>query len=296
MTMNLEIPAKPTGTRSFVIFDIESAVLDLTAHRRYQQMERWVPTADDRPSRPGYLRGDDPLRTPRWPFQTLTTASVLVAREHIDGGLDVVRFVTYSAPVCDEKAVVAGVLKELADAPEGADLCTFGGAMHDIPLLIAAATRHGLTLPRGWAWMAFGGKNAGRHVDLLRIYTGGFAMKPVHQGELLAAFDLPGKLVAKPAAVARLIEAKQWSLVQEICECDVVSELLLLARWRQLLDGRAHAEVVEDRLLRRITEMKPDRGYTAELRARRDARFSAQVGKAANDALALAPWLDQDAA
>ena len=294
--MKLELPAAPRGSRSYVVLDLESAVLDRTAHRRYQQMERWVPDASDRPSRPGYTRGEDPLKTPRWPFQTITTSSILIAREHSDGGIDVSRFVTFSAPEQDERGVLIGILKELADAPADAELCSWGGAMHDIPLLVAGCARHGLTLPAGWGWLAFGGKSAARHIDLLRVFTGGFAMKPVHQTEMLAAMDLPGKWTAKPAAVARLIEARQWGMVAEACEGDCVSEVLLLARWRQLLDGRTDAAVVEDRIIRRIIELMPDRSYVAALQARRNAQFAKQIERAANDAAVLAPWLDQDAA
>lgn len=293
--MKLELPAAPRGPRTYVILDLESAVIDRTAHRRYCAMERWVPS-DDRPSRSHYTRGEDPKHTPRWPFQTITTASILVAREHGDGGLDVVRFVTYSAPDQDERGVLSGVLKELADTPADTELCSFGGAMHDIPLLVAGCARYGLTLPPNWKWLAFGGGNTARHLDLMRVFTGGFKMKPVHQTELLAAMDLPGKMVAKPAAVAKLIEAGDWRIVREVCEGDCVSELLLLTRWRQLMDGRADIKVVEDRLLRRIVELMPDRGYIAELQARRDQRFAAQCLAAANDAAVLAPWLNSDAA
>jgi hypothetical protein len=296
IAMKLELPATPCGPRTYVVLDLESAVLDRTAHRRYQQMERWMPDESDRPSRPGYTRGEDPLRTPRWCFQTITTASILIAREHVDGGIDVSRFVTYSAPDHDERGVLAGILTELADTPGDTELCSWGGAMHDVPLLIAGCARHGLTLPSGWRWLAFGGKNAARHVDLLRVFTGGFAMKPIHQTEMLAAMDLPGKWVAKPAAIAKLIEAGEWTMVREACEGDCVSEVLLLARWRQLMDGRADVQVVEDRILRRVIELMPDRAYVAALQARRGARFAAQVSKAANDAIALAPWLEQDAA
>lgn len=259
-------------------------------------MERWVPDAGDRPSRPGYTRGEDPLKTPRWCFQTITTASILIAREHGDGGIDVSRFVTYSAPEHDERGVLVGILKELADTPGDTELCSWGGAMHDVPLLIAGCARYGLTLPGAWRWLAFGGKNAVRHIDLLRVFTGGFAMKPIHQTEMLAAMDLPGKWTAKPAAIAKLIEAGEWKMVREACEGDCVSEVLLLARWRQLMDGRADVNVVEDRIMRRIIDLMPGRGYTEALQARRDARFTAQIGKAANDAATLAPWLDKDAA
>lgn len=294
--MKIELPTAPRGPRSYVVLDLESAVLDDTAHRRYQQMERWTPAGDDQPSRRGYTRGEDPLQTPRWIFQTVTTAALMVMTEHADGGIDVNRLVTYSVPDQDERAVLAGVIRELADTATDAELVTWGGAMHDVPLFITACMRHGLTLPAGWKWLTFGGGNMARHLDLARIVTGGFKMKPIHMSEVLAAMDLPGKITAPPFALARLIYAGRWTEVREACEVDCVSTALLLARWRQLHDARAQIETVEDRILRRIIELAPGRGYTAELQARRDVRFAAQCCQAANDALTLAPWLDKDAA
>lgn len=294
--MKIELPAAPRGPRSYVVLDLESAVLDDTAHRRYQQMERWTPTADDQPGRRGYTRGEDPLKTPRWIFQTITTAALMVMTEHADGGIDVTRFVTWSAPDHDERAVLAGVIKALADTPADAELVTWGGAMHDVPLFLTACMRHGLTLPAGWKWLTFGGGNMARQLDLARIVTGGFKMKPIHLSEVLAAMDLPGKITAPPFALARLIYAGRWAEVREACEVDCISTALLLARWRQLHDDRTEGGTVEDRILRRVIELAADRGYTTELQARRDTRFAAQCSKAANDALTLAPWLEQDAA
>ena len=44
--MHIDIKSEPRN-RSWIIFDIESAVIDETGHRRYQQMERYVPHDDD---------------------------------------------------------------------------------------------------------------------------------------------------------------------------------------------------------------------------------------------------------
>lgn len=295
-TMNIDLPAALRGPRSYIVLDLESAVLDDTAHRRYQQMERWTPGDGDQPSRRNYTRSEDPLTTPRWVFQTVTTAALMVMTEHPDGGVDVTRLVSYSMPDQDERGVLAAIIKELGDAPAEAELVTWAGAMHDIPLLVAGCMRHGLTLPSGWKWLAFGGGNGARNLDLARTITGGFKMKPIHMSEVLAAMDLPGKITAPPFALARLIYAGRWQEVREACEVDVCSTALLLARWRQLHDSRADARVVEDRILRRVVELMPDRSYIAELQARREALFAAQCNKAANDALTLAPWLEQDAA
>ena len=285
----------PRPRRSWIVLDIESAVLDHTAHQRYQQMERWTPSPG-KPIRRGYTRSEDPLTCPRWVFQTLCVASIMVLVEDAQGGVDVRSFVTLSAPELDERGVVAGVLRVLADAPPDAELCTWMGLAHDVPLLIAAAMRHGLLLPRGWGWLAHGGFHRDRHIDLARALTAGMKIKPIHLAEVLAAMDLPGKITCPPFAVTRLIEAGRWEEVASACEVDVISTALLLARWRRLTDPRAEAEAVEDRILRRVIEQRPDRGYITALQAHRDRRFAEQYAKAANDAAVLAPWLDQDAA
>jgi hypothetical protein len=294
--MKIDNPFEPRRPRSYVVLDIESAVTDETGHKRYQAMERYVPTNDEQPSRRGYKRHEDPLTTPRWPFQTIVTAAAMVLVEHPDGNIDVSRFVTLSQPDHDERVVIAGVLQLLADAPEGAELVSWAGMLHDVPLLTLGAMRHGLTLPKGWGWLAFGGNDSVRHIDFARTTTGGFKMKPVHMAEILASLDIPAKISVPAFAVARLIYAGQWDAVQEACEGDVISTALLLARWRQLHDPRTDAAAVEDRILRQVIELRDGRGYVAALAARRAASFAAVCAATANDAAILAPWLETEAA
>ncbi len=282
--------------RSFVVIDIESAVTDEGGHKRYQAMERWAPRSGDHHSRRGYKRGEDPLRTPRWPFQTIVTASVMVLVEHPDGNIEVSRLVTLSKPDHDERQVIEGVLQVLAEAPPGAELVSWAGMLHDVPLLTLGAMRHGSTLPKGWRWLGFGGNDPARHLDFARVMTGGFKMKPCHLAEVLASLDIPAKISIPAFAVARMIYAGQWDLVQEACEGDVVSCALLLARWRRLHDPRAEVDSVQDRILRQVIELRSGRGYVAALEARRETRFRAKLAGAANDAAVLAPWLDLKAA
>ena len=292
ITTNTSASAK----RTWIVLDLESAVRDEAGHQRYQAMERWTPSNDHQPSRRGYKRSEDPLTTPRWVFQTITTASLLQLTESEEGGLTVVRFETLSAPELDERGVVAGVLKLLDEAPRGTELVTWGGAGHDIPLLGAACMRLGLTLPRDWTWLAFGGRNNKRHVDLAHLMTGGLKMKPIHMAEVCAACDIPAKMSVPAFAIARLIMAGEWAKVIEACEGDVISTALLLARWRRLHDERAEADAVEDRLVRQVIELRPARGYVAELEAHRQRAFARQL-KVANDAAqVLAPWVTDLAA
>ncbi len=293
--MKIDNTDTPRPRRSWIVLDIESAVIDDTAHKRYQAMERWVP-CDDKPVRRGYQRSEDPLTCPRWIFQTVVAAAVMMLVEDDQGGIDIRQFTTLSAPDHDERAVLAGVLHVLEKAPMGAEICTWGGLAHDLPILVAGCMRYGLTLPFGWGWLSFGGFHRERHIDLARVLTGGMKMKPIHMSEVLAAMSIPGKITVPPFAVARLIEAEQWDQVQEACEIDVISTACLLARWRRLNDPRAEADAVEDRILRHTIDLRAGRGYIAALEAHRCTRFASQYAKAANDAVALAPWLEQDAA
>lgn len=295
--MHIDTKSEPR-TRSWIIFDIESAVIDESGHRRYQQIERWTPSdnEDDQPGRRGYKRGEDPLKTPRWIFQSITTASVMVLTEHPDGNVDVSRFVTLSAPDHSEREVVEGVLQILSEAPADADLVSWAGSFHDLPMLVCAAMRYGLTLPAAWRWLAFGGDGRQRHIDFARVATANMKMKPIHEAELLAAFDIPAKLSAPPFAIARLIEAGKWDIVQEQCEGDVIATALLLCRWRKLHDPRVDADFAEDRILRRACELRAGRCYIEALEARRSSRFQVLMHKATNDAQVLAPWLHVKAA
>ena len=279
---------------AYIVLDLESAVLDQTGHQRYVAMERLG--RRNAGSLPASRRKIEAIETIRWPFQTVVTASAMVLNVHADGNLDVARFETFSAPQHTEQQVVAGLLQLLANAPSGAELAGWGMAMHDIPLIVCAAMKAGLTLPPAWRWMAFGGDGRQRHVDLARVLTGGFKIKPVHQAEYAAALDIPAKMTAAPFRVASLIYKGQWTAVQEVCEGDVLTGALLLARWRKLDDPRADIDVVEDRILRRVIELRAGRGYIPQLEARRKARFGGKLKAAANDARVLAPWLDQDVA
>ncbi len=287
---------EPRRPRAYIVFDIESAVLDHSGHRRYQEMERWVPERDDSKSRRDYSRDADPLKTPRWPFQTVTTAAAMLLIEHSEGNLDLAQFQTFSAPERDERQVLLGLLEMFAAAPPNAELVTWGGAMNDFPILLNALQRHGLTLPERLRWMSMGGDGRNHHLDLMRVLTGGFKMKPVHISEYAASLDIPAKMTAPAWTVTRLIGEGQWDLVREICEGDVITTSLLLARWRQLHDGRTDIGVVEDRLLRRVIEEAPGRRYIAALEARRQKWLCERFRAGQQAASILAPWLEHEAA
>ena len=272
--------AKP---RCYIIIDAESAVTDEAGHRRYQAMERWSGGADADESRRGYKRDEDPLKTPRWPFQTIFAVSVMVLFEHCQGNIDVSRFETFAAPDLDERGIMVALYQLLGELPESAEVVSWGGGWHDLPLLKIAALRHGLSLPPRCRWMAWSGEGKANHIDLCRVLTSGSKMKPVHMSEYAASLNIPAKITAPPFAVAGLIKARDFESCQEIVEGDVITTVLLLARWRKLLDPGARSEVVEDRILRQVEELKATRRYIPALRAHRAMLLRQMTSAAANE-------------
>lgn len=259
--------------RTYAIIDHESSAIDRTAHDRYLRMERFARGLDQgaRNQRGGR---NDALHSPRWVFQEIVTASIMICTEHADGNIEPMQFVTLSAPDHDERTIIKGLLDVLDDAPPRTELVSWGGVWHDVPLLVARAMRHGLTLPREWAWMAWGSHGPQKHIDLLRVLTGGAKMKPIHMTELAAALDIPAKLTQPAWAGSRLIEQGDFEAVQEMCECDIITTALLLSYWRQLIDGRAPIEVAQDRILRRVEELRAGRSYIPAITAKRAALFA----------------------
>lgn len=269
--------------RCYVVLDLESAVIDDAGHRRYQAMERWNGDADEAESRRSYQRHEDPLKTPRWPFQTIVAVSVMVLFEHCQGNIDVSRFETFAAPSLDERGVMLALYKLLADLPEGAEVVTWGGGWHDLPLLKIATMRSGLSFPPKCGWMAWSGEGKSNHIDLCRVLTGGSKMKPVHMTEYSASLNIPAKITAPPFAVAGMIQAGDFDGVEEVVEGDVITTSLILARWRKLLDPGARSDVVEDRILRQVEGLKGSRRYIPVLRAHRQMLMQRMMSEAAND-------------
>lgn len=268
-------------TKFHLIFDIESRATT-EAHQRYQAMERYVPkpgTADS--GRRGQRRDADPLTVPRWPFQEIVTAVAMKCIEHADGGIEPIEFVTLSMPDLDERAIIQGLFALIASMPaEKSELVTFGGAHHDLPLLAVRAMRHGLTLPKGWGWMAFGSQGKVPHLDLLRVMTGGFKLKAVHMAELAAVFDVPAKVSDAAWSAARHIDAGRWNTVQSMAECDVATTAMLFASWRTLLDDRCPVDTAHDRICRKVEELRPGRDYVYAFTNKREQLFRRQIAAA----------------
>lgn len=265
-------------TKFHLILDIESRV-EPTAHVRYQIMERFVPNPEGGDSgRRGQRGADDPLTTPRWPFQEIVTAVAMTCVEHADGNIEPLEMVTLSKPDLGEREIIEGLFAVIAGLPVAdSELVTYGGANHDLPLLVVRAMSHGLTLPKGWGWMAFGGHGKVPHIDLLRVITGGFKLKAVHMAELAALIDVPAKVTDAAWSAARHIKDERWATIKCLAECDVITTALLFASWRTLLDGRCPVDTAHDRIYRKVEELRPQRDYTHAFTAKRAALFERQI-------------------
>lgn len=255
--------------RFYVFIDTESVVAE-DEHVRYQAMERFTPRKGQRDSgRRGQRGRNDPLTNPRWMFQEIKVASVLVCGTHDDGNIVPVSFDTFSAAKWDEKAVLQQLFAVVDSLPTDTELVSYGGAWADVPRLLIRAMKHDLQLPRPWrSWVQWGGQGRTGHIDLMRLLTGSSKMTASHMSEFAAVIGLPAKMTAAPWAAAELIRRGEWRKVEEMCEADCVTTALLFARWRRTFDGPS-ADIVEDRICRVIEELCPGRGYIPALNARR---------------------------
>ncbi len=256
--------------RFYVIIDTESVIAE-EEHARYQATERFTPRAGQRDSgRRGQRGRNDPLTSPRWMFQEIKVASVLVCGTHDDGNIVPVSFDTFSAASLDEKSILEKLFALVDQLPaDSTELVTYGGAWADVPRIVARAMKHGLTLPRPWRkWMPWGGQGRVEHLDLMRVLTGASKMTAAHMSEFAAVLDLPAKMTAAPWQAAELIRRGEWRKVEEMCEADCITTALLFARWRRSFEGPS-ADIVEDRICRVVEELCPGRSYTPALKARR---------------------------
>lgn len=135
--------------RFYVFIDTESVVAD-EEHARYQTMERFTPRKGQRDSgRRGQRGRNDPLTSPRWMFQEIKVASILVCCTHDDGNIVPVSFDTFSAASLDEKAVLEKLFAVVDSLPaESTELVSYGGVWADVPRLLIRAMKHDLRLPR----------------------------------------------------------------------------------------------------------------------------------------------------
>lgn len=245
---------------TYFVLDAEYRV-DTDAHARYLATERHLPdnSVCDR---------KDPRTTPRWPFHTPVVASWLVLDTDEDGVLKPTRMVTAGKPEMEGAALLRMLFAELAALGEDAQLVTWGGVPCDLPQLLLAAMGHGLTLPpilRAHA-EAFN-MRARRHIDLMLLMAGGGAR--VHLAEVAAALGIPAKPIMAPTLVAGEIERGRWPRVKSVCESDVFSTALILARQLQLTTPGMSVLGACDRIAAFAARME-HRPYAVEFRTYRD--------------------------
>lgn len=266
--------------RFYAIVDLESMVAE-DEHRQYQATERFRPRAGQRDSGRRGLRGaNDPLTSPRWMFQQIMVATIMVCATHDDGNIVPSSLHTFTAADFDESSILEQLFTVVGDLPPGTELVTYGGCWADVPLVVVRAMKHGLTLPRPWKWMAWGGQGNVPHIDLMRVLTGSSKMKASHMAEFAAVCDIPAKMSAAPWSAAELIRRSEWDRVAEMGEADCITTALLFAAWRRLHEGGAGVEVVHDRIYREVETLCAGRRYIPIIKERRRQLFEHQASSA----------------
>lgn len=261
-----------------LIFDLESTA-DLHEHRRYQVSEHYTPNASGGDSRRRGQRGQqDPLTTPRWPFQSVLALSVMKCVAGDGGNIVPAEMMTWSLANMDEKQILTEFFRYLSTMPAASvELVSFGGEAHDLQILRCRSMAHGLTLPRGFEWMAFPSSQKSPHLDLSRALTNGLKMRQCHLAEFLAVINMPSKFVAASWSVTRLANAGDWATIESVCEGDVIATAFLFASWKGLVDGRVPVWTVHDRICSRVQELRPERSYIKCLLATRGRLYDEQM-------------------
>lgn len=264
-----------------LVFDLESTA-DLHEHRRYQTSEHYTPNSSGGDSRRRGQRGQqDPLTTPRWPFQSVLAISLMKCVPGDGGNIVPAEMMTWSLKNMNEKQILTEFFRYLSTMPAtSVEIVSFGGEAHDLQILRTRAMACGLTLPRGFEWMAFPSSQKSPHLDLSRALTNGLKMRQCHLAEFLAVINMPSKFVAAPWSITRLANAGDWTTVESICEGDVIATAFLFASWKGLVDGRVPVWTVHDRICSRVQELRPERSYIKCLVAVRGRLYDEQMQQA----------------
>lgn len=266
--------------RFYVIIDTESMVSE-DEHSRYQATERFRPRPGQHDSGRRAQRGaNDPLTSPRWMFQQIMVATIMVCATHDNGNIVPASLHTFTAADFDERGILERLFAVVSDLPPETELVTYGGCWADVPLILIRAMKLGLTLPRPWKWMAWGGQGSVPHIDLMRVLTGSSKMKASHMAEFAAVCDLPAKMSAAPWSAAELIRRREWDRVAEMGEADCITTALLFASWRRLHEGGAAVDIVHDRIYREIEALCPGRRYMPIIKERRRQLFERRASEA----------------
>jgi hypothetical protein len=268
-------------TKIHLVFDLESTA-DHHEHRRYQASEHYTPRAKGGDSRRRGQRGQqDPLTTPRWPFQVVLALSVMKCVAGDGGNIVPAEMTTWSLKNMDEKQILTEFFRYLSTMPAASvELVSFGGEAHDLQILRCRAMAHSLTLPPGFEWLAFPSPQKSSHLDLSRVLTNGLKMRQCHLSEFAAVINMPSKFVAASWSITKLARAGEWKTIEEVCESDCITTAFLFASWKGLIDGRVPVWTVHDRICGKVQELRPNRSYIKCLVATRGRLYDDQMRQA----------------
>lgn len=176
-------------------------------------------------ARAGYEPGEDYAP---WPLHQLACASLLVVETSGTAGLSFrIRSVTRDDH--GERGIVEVVERELGTS---AELITFNGAAHDLPILLARGLLGGVAMPAIGRFAT--GTVMARHGDLMRELKVQGA-PPTSLKHLCAPLQIPVKQ-SPHDRVASLAAQGNWAAVARYCEADVIATWVAAQLWRSTAD------------------------------------------------------------
>lgn len=222
---------------TYIVLDTERRY-DRLAHARYQQSERFDPDTMS-----GDYKPEHALNTPRWVLHELTAVCWMALSDEGEA-LSPVYMRSIGLPETDEKAALKALFEFIAMIEGEVKMVTWGGAIAEVPMILAAASTHQLVLPPRLRPLAEAGfRHDHPHIDLMHRFCG--QAQRVHLAEFAARLEIPAKITCRPDQVSRLMEQGKWAAVKAVCEGDVLTTAALLARYLHMI-GKAPTPLITD--------------------------------------------------
>lgn len=182
---------------------------------------------------------------PPWPLHEVACVSMLSVQTDLLTGVSFA-LQSFSGEDLTERSIIAETERLLVTAQT---VVTFNGRGFDIPVMMARAGVHKVSVPALASLHAQRRYSAGQHIDLLEEVTHYGAAPRIRLAELCAAFSIPAKLGTDGGQVANLIAKGEWKRVIDYCEQDIVCTYLAWLRWRAIERDAFEIEEQDNRRL-----------------------------------------------
>ena len=168
----------------------------------------------------------------------------------------------------DEREVVSQLFEYIRERDHQIIL-TYGGVGTDVPVLLFAAMKNGLTLPRQWLhqpWV----KGKRSHLDLEILLRNGSGNRH-HLSQVMLRLGVPLELVEQKASASFADTAEGWQELQDHCELDCLLLAVAKLAWMkaQGIDGIDYQAAVIA-LIAGFLRRRPEHRLAVELQAYAD--------------------------